>query len=262
MPVLCYLDDSYVEGGKVTALAGYYAPNDNWAAYEREAAEIYRDFGIETLHTNRFHNCRDDFEGWSFEYRDAFLTQLFGAAKDNNIAGVSFCITGNVVRDFKRASKKTAQFSALGMLFGMLTTTVCDNIGLLELSGPRNVSFFIESGNKNNRNISNIYKSLRNEGKMQLVDELEFIQKHECLAIQLADFWAYYSRRYASKAIQTGLSENFEPGSVIDKMCAAAFASCPHIIKIFTGPVTCPIDNPNLLSIGDPKSYYFGPSCR
>ena len=257
----CYLDDSY-SSGNVISLAGYFATSDNWAAYEASADDIYRQHNISILHTTDLHATKRQFRGWPLTQKKAFLADLFEAASQSKLVGISNCTTKSLSRTFQQVHKATAQISALGALFGSMVKTVCDNEGLMEISGPRDVSFVIEKGNKNNAGILTTYNKLRSEGKLQRAKSLSFVGKADCKAIHLADFWAFYSRRIATKLLQSKFQLPGSDSAPFDKLVHGAFDKLPHTVNITYGGVSSILGHPDLLQYGELQTFHFGPMRR
>lgn len=65
------------------------------------------------------------------------------------------------------------------MLFGMVSNAVCKNEGLLEISGERDVSYIIETGNKNNAEILKTFNDhkAKDEDPIPQVKSLSFVKK-------------------------------------------------------------------------------------
>jgi hypothetical protein len=264
MSFACYLDDSYGEGATVITLGGYFGTIENWLQYELCAAKIYEAHGIQILHSKDLHSTKRTFKNWSLEKKRSLVQALFDAASAARLVGISFSVTKSLSDTFKSASPKTSQSSALGMLFGMLSFSVCDNDGLAEISGPRETSFVVETGNKNNAGILSSFNEMkeRNQDPIPRVKSLTFVNKSDCFAIQLADFWAFYSRRIATKLLQNNFQGGDKFTQYIDRECVGAIATCPHTIKIVHGGVSSPLGEPNLLIAGQTETFHLGPMAK
>ena len=254
----CYLDDSY-SNGSVVSLAGYFATNEDWGRFEYAADAVYRKYGVTELHTMDLHSNKRAFKEWHFPKKKAFLADLFEAAKQSHLVGISHCTTKPLAKSFQQANKATAQMSALGILFGNMVNTVCNNKGLVEISGPRDVSFIIEAGNKNNSGILTEYNQLKSEGKLERAKSLSFVGKSDCKAIHIADYWAFYSRRLATQFLQRNFKMSGRAEDIADKLLHGAFDKCPHSIHITHGGVSSILGHPELLQLGDLQSFHFGP---
>jgi len=59
------------------------------------------------------------------------------------------------------------------------------------------VAFLVESGNTNNSEIEQYFHKMAKQSAFEgALRSISFIAKNSCRAIQIADFFAYYSRRY------------------------------------------------------------------
>jgi hypothetical protein len=62
------------------------------------------------------------------------------------------------------------------------------------------ISFVIEGGNKNDNNILNVFNAVRRKYKLEnKLKSISFMNKDSSKALQLADFFAFFSRRVVRK---------------------------------------------------------------
>ena len=255
----CYLDDSYGEGATVIALAGYFATSENWKRYELLARKIYEKNNVRVLHTKKLVGTKEDFAGWAKQKKAAFIKELFDAAETCEITGVSHCITKSLGKSFRNANKKTSNFSPLAMLFDWLVNAVCESQGLLDLGSGRDTAFIVEAGNKNNAGILRKFEDRQKADQNKRAKSLSFINKNDCLAIQLADFWAFHSRKLATRLLQCEFRTEDCQTEIRDQLSSIAFVRCPHSLHVTFGGVSSPIGEPNILMAGTTRSVHFGP---
>jgi hypothetical protein len=69
------------------------------------------------------------------------------------------------------------------------------------------MAFLVESGNPNNSDVEPIfhrYVQTKEFGLEKALRSITFVPKDSCVAIQLADFIAYYTRRHTEACIKAG----------------------------------------------------------
>ncbi len=257
MALACPLDDTRRLLPAAVPYSGYYAESDNWRAYEAAASNVYASHGVSVLHTKDFRDRKKEFRGWSSAQQGDFLAELFEAVNSCDLFGLSFCATKSVGASFKGAHKKASQSSIFSMLFSMILDELCRKGNPFDLRGSREVSFFVESGNHNNQGIQKLFNDMKRKRQAEGAKSLSFVGKQDCLAIHLADFWAFYSMRHARKALQSGFDAS--KGPFFDEICGAAFSQAPHYTRIFSGLAYRSDDDPNAISVGAPQTYYYGP---
>lgn len=70
----------------------------------------------------------------------------------------------------------------------------------------------IEQGNQNNQDLLRIYERLSQEEDLgQIFKSLTFIDKDSCIAIQLADFLAFQTRRYSADWVEANGRPDHKP---------------------------------------------------
>lgn len=83
---VCYLDDSYASDGSVMSIAGYAAPEEQWAIVEAEVDALFRAFGVDALHAMEFHRRQGCFAGWNKAKRKAFVQGVGIMTRDLTLA--------------------------------------------------------------------------------------------------------------------------------------------------------------------------------
>lgn len=200
-----YLDDSGTSGLPVVTMAGFIAPLAQWDVVEPATHEIMNRYEVPVFHAKEFHDTKPPFAKWSKIKKRTFVDEVFTAA-DGRIFGLSMTV------------RKSAHLAAQsgGMLPSMSPYGVCFSALVLRAVldpqvGPSvrkdGVSFLVESGNKNNAELEEMFHNFSTapafEGALR---SLTFIPKGSCRAIQIADLFAFYSRRFrAGKGCPTAL---------------------------------------------------------
>lgn len=262
MSFFCYLDDSYDQRARVYSLAGYFALEESWEKYEAETQRVYAAYDIEVFHSVLFAHGHEQFKGWTRAKKHELIQDLFILARAFNIMGTSFSITRSTFDGMKRSHKGGAQLSPLMVLFGAVSSAVTRNEGLFSYIGHRDVSFIIESGNKNNQGIiSNFNKQKeKSPDPVPRLKTIVEVSKAECRAIHLADFWAFYSRRAVLKMIKDAFAQDDDViSNYLDPLALSAAIRARHTINVMDGSPSPIPGQPGRFLMGPTRGYEFGP---
>ena len=93
--------------------------------------------------------------------------------------------------------------SPYGYCFGVIINHLLVDEILERILGQNGVDigFIIEGGNKNDNNILNVFNAVRHKYMLEnKLKSISFMDKDSSKALQLADFFAYYSRRTVEKS--------------------------------------------------------------
>ena len=259
----CYLDDSS-DQSTVSALGGYVARTEDWRRYEKLAPEVYRKFDLKVLHTKDLHATKGEFEFWTGEKKLNFVEELFDAAKSCGVIGVSACVRNSTAKKFKRLNRSKQKISVLGLLFARVVLSFNIQRGFYPVPHPcPDLSLIIETGNCHNNGVLEHFNLVREKGSgFEFAKELSFVGKKDCYAIQLADFWAFYSRRHGSR-ILTGKLPSLEVDgadviqNTAERIHAVAAYRCIHHLKLIN-KVYLPENQNGVMTIAD--SYTFDPN--
>jgi uncharacterized protein DUF3800 len=198
--LLFFLDDSGTDNqAPVITMAGYVASRLHWQMFEKRARRLYRRYAITQLHAKEFHDTDGQFAGWTRIKKMTFVQELYTLANRHVMLGVSVSIQKE---GYKKAAARTGlnkDMSAFGQCFGIVCEYILKHDQLAE-QAAKGLSFRVEAGNKNNNDVKQRFEALR--GHRQLEDALKtmvFVGKDHSVAIQLADFLAFYSRRHCDK---------------------------------------------------------------
>lgn len=197
---VCYLDDSTAELSPVQTLAGYVARLDGWRAFEADADAICKSMGVDILHAKEFQDTKGCFKGWSGARKLQFIDMLYTAAAGRVDFGISRSILKEEYRKRQRELGLNKSTSAYGVAFASIVfTAVCDNT-LSPFIVRDGMSFIVEAGHNNNEEIHNHYHRIKDHQVFaDGLRSLTFARKEDSRAIQLADFYAFYSRRLTTR---------------------------------------------------------------
>ncbi|MGC6329653.1 DUF3800 domain-containing protein [Rhizorhabdus sp. FW153] len=196
-----YLDDSDADTGAVSTIAGYIADEDGWARFEVAAAQLCQNYGVNVLHCREFDANKGDFKGWSVPRKAGFVIGIRQAMFGN----IHFGISRSVPKDRYKAQKAQLQLDHQSGVYGYTFSTIVDELcngnetPLAARVKGEGVAYKVESGHKNNPELESIINSRLQAGTISAASSIEFVEKDACRAIQIADLYAFYSRRKANK---------------------------------------------------------------
>lgn len=196
--LVCYLDDSGKDPqNPITTLAGYIAKDAGWAAYEREAEPWFTKYGVSVLHAKELHDTDGEFEGWPVLKKQAFVSRVCQPRAAHLMMGLSVsAVKGQYqLRKAERGRKRTA--TPYAFCFNVLVDWIMRDIRIGPVSNTAGVAFVLESGHENNAEVEKEFHAIRQQHPeiAPLLESICFVSKESCRAIQLADLFAFYSRR-------------------------------------------------------------------
>ena len=196
MALVCYLDDSGNNDDPITTLAGYIAPAENWLEFEVDARKLFDEIGLPYLHTVELHMRRGEFRGWTREKTAAFANNFYRILNKHAYAGFEFSVLKSTYEAKKSVYNMEHQSSPIGFcLHGIVDRLVKDE-GIKAVLGPPDVylSFVVESGNKNEGDIRRRFNRIQKQDPERFMS-ICFAPKKHRIALQAADFLAYFCRR-------------------------------------------------------------------
>jgi hypothetical protein len=205
----CYLDDSDSTISKVETIAGYVADEDGWGRFELLAEKICDRYEIDLVRGRQLDSRKDSFEGWKLPKIERFLEEIGSAMRGNVLFGISRSIEKDRYRVFRQRVLKLdaehrrmfSNLSGFGFCFGNICHDMrrLEGYGISERMESEGMAFMLESGSRNNPDIHRYVASERQHGNLHVSTTVSEVDKRSCRAIQVADLYAFYSRRRANK---------------------------------------------------------------
>lgn len=205
----CYLDDSGTDPqSTVVTVAGFVAPISAWIDFERAAVKVFLANGIARLHTVDFHQGRAEFANWTLARKHAFAEDLAAILFPLYPIGVSVSVSKLAIIDRKKESGLWPSMSPFGCgffrLVQLLHSKVFEEIPQLNKIDSADLSLVMEAGNKNNQEALIAFTYLKKSLYARNLNSMSFGDKDSSYAIQVADFLAYYTRRWMDKCNSAG----------------------------------------------------------
>ena len=198
--LVCYLDDSGKDPqNRIITVAGYAATEEKWAAFETEVEPIFAYYKVDAFHAMDLHNTHNDFEGWTVLKKQAFVAQICRILAKYAILGVSMSALKDAYhkREGKSFRKKTVTpytFCTHVILDWLLT-----DIRVGRIANIDGMALILESGNEHNEEAKwNSYQISQLHNLGDTLRSVTFVAKASCRAIQMADLYAFYSRRHGA----------------------------------------------------------------
>lgn len=200
MTLVCYLDDSGTDKeNSLVTMAGYIGTADSWRAFEESAHTILDEHGISIVHAKELYSNDGEFAGWSIDKKCKFIQKLNAVLAPRVGLAISFSTLKNSFK--KRQEGRTKTQSPYGFCFSGVIDRLLKDDGFMKVvkqSGV-NISFAIEDGNKNNNEILQRYMRLKEKhgSELSFLSDMAFVKKNSSIAIQMADLFAFFTRRHA-----------------------------------------------------------------
>jgi Protein of unknown function (DUF3800) len=201
--IVCYLDDSGEASEPIITMAGLVSTADLWLEFEECARGFFDDIGIRYLHTVDLHHRRGQFDGRTSHETATFANAFFRLVEDYAAFGVEFSVLKSRFRAAKEEYGLKGETSPLSMCFrGVLDVIVKDEgFRSAERYDPSiDLSFVVERGHVNNQDVLQHFNKIK-EMDPKRFGSLTFEDKKKRIALQAADFIAFYSRRIRNASI-------------------------------------------------------------
>jgi hypothetical protein len=215
-------------------MAGYIALAEDWARFEERAQPVFRRHGINVLHAVDLRATKREFAEWTRDKKETFIAELFSVAAGTVIMGISVSVRKQSYKDAARRTELNKNISTYGQCFNLIINQILSEPFLSSLAFEGGLFFVVESGNENNNGLVRHFNELvklHNLGNV--LRSITFVPKDHCMAIQLADCLAFYSRRdgvAAEEAREANFSE-----MPLDSILEIMVRSLPHKGTVVTG---------------------------
>lgn len=172
----------------------------NWEILEPRLDAILNRYDIRVFHSKEFHDTKGPFSKWSKIKKRTLVEELFEAAH-GRIYGYSMTARKSAFEEAKKKTGRFARMSPYGMCFSAIMTRIIRDKEISRLIDKHGISFLVESGNNNNQEIEQFFNRMANQPAFSgALRSISFVAKDSCRAIQLADLFAFYSRRHMRDA--------------------------------------------------------------
>jgi hypothetical protein len=195
--LVCYLDDSGKDPqNPITTLAGYVARDTEWPGFEADVEPWFTKFKVGVLHAKQLHDTDGDFTDWSRLRKQAFVSRICQARNSHLLMGLSMSALKGTYEMRAAESNRKRTVTPYSFCFQVIIDWILRDRRLGALSNTEGVALILECGHENNAEAEEQFHAVRKLHKIKhLLHSISFVPKGSCRAIQLADLYAFYSRR-------------------------------------------------------------------
>jgi hypothetical protein len=179
-------------------MAGYVATVDQWAKFEGAARPLLRDWGVQTLHAKQFHDTNAEFTGWSAQRKIDFTVAVYRQLRQHANRGISVSTRKDTYKRRKQQTGLAVNSSPYGFCFTLVLNALLREHSLRPMINKDGLTFILEAGNANDGDVQTTFANIKQRHHLTAqLHSLGFAEKNSSVALQVADFLAFHSRRYA-----------------------------------------------------------------
>ncbi len=228
----CYLDDSDNNEGPTMGIAGYVARRDKWIEFEQAVAPYLDDWGVNVLRGKDFHNGHGCFKDWDGHKKSDFVDGLYEISTQYIYFGIAALVSKAAASSLREKHAQLNNLSPLGIAFAHCAGSIITKEMPADTL-PGQISFIVESGNRNNGNLVRYFHWLQSQIPLfkQAFGSISFVDKHDCRGVQLADFLAFHARRASDKWAANGWPPELPDDPAMSKMLSHMHHRFERIFK-------------------------------
>lgn len=199
----CYLDDSGTDKeSPIVTIAGYVGMTARWNTFEQRAKTILDQFGVAEIHGKEFNDTKGNFKNWKRKKKERFSSALFSELQKSASYGLALSISRTAFEKAKSLKQEDGRESAYGHCFREVIDRVMRSALMRTMAANHGgtIQFVVEAGNKNDADLKRIFNHIKISHGFNVENVLEsisFEEKNSSIALQMADFFAFHTRRYA-----------------------------------------------------------------
>ena len=228
--LVCYLDDSGKDPqNPITTLAGYVARDTGWEAFESEVEKWFEEYGVGVLHAKELRDTDGDFKGWSVLKKQAFVSRVCQARSPHFMMGLSVSTLKDQYQLRAGESDRKRTATPYAFCFNVINDWIFRNVRIGPFSNKEGVAYILECGHENNPEVEAEFAAIKtlHPDIAPLMHSISFVSKNSCRAIQLADLFAFYSRR--DGVAQLRARQGGAESHTIDTMIKIIVEGVPHL---------------------------------
>lgn len=234
--LVCYLDDSGKDPqNRITTIAGYAASDDQWRAFEIEVEPIFSDYGVKVLHAKDLHNTDREFQDWTVLKKQAFLARICRVMSHHIPLGMSMSALKETYKSRAAESARKRTVTPYTFCSNVIIDWVLTDIRVGRIANTEGVSLILECGHENNAEAEQNFYEVRRLHRLDgILHSIRFVPKDSCRAIQMADLFAFYSRRHGVAMEKAPLIERRQVQASPGVMLNIITESVPHRAYVAT----------------------------
>jgi Protein of unknown function (DUF3800) len=209
--LVCYLDDSGEDSEPIITLAGYLSLAPQWVEFEFEARKLFDCYSVDFLHTVDFYHVRGQFSGWDRVRKIEFAKSFYRILANRVAYGFEFSVLKSRFTERKNGNNLKREGSPMGFCFRGILDRMVKHPGVEWASTQPDVdlSFIVEAGQKNQGETLARFLAIK-EMAPEKFGSIVFEDKKKFIALQAADFLAFYTRRIRNRTLEKMRENDFE----------------------------------------------------
>jgi len=226
--LVCYLDDSGKDSqNPLTSIAGYIARDTEWELFEHDVEQWFDEYKVGTLHATHLKSTERDFKGWRVLKKQAFVARVCQARNSHVMMGLHGAVHKQNYSEWRASRGKRKTLSHYSFCFNLLLDRILRDIRTAPAALGEGIAFVLESGHENNNEAEQTFHEIRKLHHLEdVLHSISFVSKDKCRAIQLADLWAFYSRRESVAHLRAREAGN--DTHEVDTMIKVLTENLPH----------------------------------
>jgi hypothetical protein len=228
--LVCYLDDSGTDPqNRIVTIAGYAATDDQWAAFEKDVEPFFAEYGVEILHAKELHDTDGDFKGWTVLKKQTFVAKLCRTMSRHIPLGMSMSALKEIYSSRAAESGRKRTVTPYTFCSNIIIDWVLTDIRVGRIANTDGVAFILEAGNESNAEVEWNFNEVRRQHHLEnVLRSISFVSKKSCRAIQMADLFAFYSRRHGGAMERAPIEERARAQRSPGTMLNIITESVPH----------------------------------
>jgi hypothetical protein len=196
--LVCYLDESGTDPqNPVITVGGYCGTEEQWGAFEAAVEPVFGKYGVAILHARDLHASDGEFAGWSRLRKEAFVAELCRTLSKSIPLGMSMSAAKDQYAAYARKQGNRRTVTPYTFCANVILDWVMTDIHVGRIANVDGVAFVLEDGFHSSEAEWNFREVICQHDLAETVRAVCFVGKASCRAIQMADLFAFYSRRHA-----------------------------------------------------------------
>jgi hypothetical protein len=202
-----YFDDSGTDAeSPVAIMAGYVAHASDWKKFENKTKRLFEREAIPFFRAKLFDHQQKQFKGWTPARQMRFAEQWYGYAKAHLMRGAAAGVLKSDLTAAKAKHRKLPGISAQASCAQIALAHLCRDGEVWAEIERYGLSLIIESSTVADAGIREDLARVVAANKLEkFLHSITFAKKSSARALQIADYLAYYSHRFALTAIHGSL---------------------------------------------------------
>jgi len=228
--LVCYLDDSGTDPqNRILTVAGYAGAGEQWAAFEAAVEPVFAKYEVRVLHARELEAGDGDFKGWTVLRKQAFVAEVCLKLSKHVPLGVSMSVLKEAFAERAKERGRRRTVTPYTFCTNVILDWILTDVRVGRVANTDGVAFAIEAGNRHNEEAKlNFEAVVRQHDLGGIVKSVDFVDKGSCRAIQVADLFAFYSRRHGAAMEAASPEERAEAVKSPGTMLNIITESIPH----------------------------------